>query len=665
MKNAANRLSAAANYDKINYGEMRFGAAQKNIMEVNDMKKIAAGLLALAIVFGAAADGAFLDSSAIAASAAAYTEDELKAKVQEGVEYELRNWLYDDFDGDGQKEGFALFNEYTDAQIGYNSVARYISNDGVVTEFYNVQSRIAPINLETVVCDGRNFAKLTVGGAGTSSDSIYTVVDGKPTDVKIDIIPNFSAYEAHLNNEDGELYVKFYERHTGSDTYGPFALTYDADNIKLTAKSGSTSKEDELKDNLLWYAETTLEKEWKISKWIYDDFDGDGEKEAVAVLLSDDSYGQFSCAYYIKGEDMELLLAPPSSNQMNDVEVLEGDGTDELKSVICLRGYHWGHAISYVYNVWGDGRLVSTKIQTLKDGEYEEVPAFNGRFTKEDDTFYFYLANFVNSSADGTYEKLQLDYDYNSSSYIVVDGSTPDPVTTDYTYTENEDGTVTITSYTGDAEELVIPDKIDGKTVSAIDSGIFSPLNGGNKTIKKITVPGSVKTIGEEAFACADALEEVYIEDGVTEIGNAAFASCINLKKITIPKSVTKIGDYAFSYAYRSDSSAFIDVTIYCYKDSTAHKYALGENALNHEFSYVLLDEVSNPDPSSDSTVSADPSSAESGSSSGSTSTSTSSAAASSSGDKTSNPATGVAAGVSIAAVLAGGIIMVTKKTKK
>lgn len=74
------------------------------------MKKIAAGLLALAIVFGAAADGAFLDSSAIAASAAAYAEDELKAKVQEGAEYELTDWLYNDFDGDGKSEGFAMFN---------------------------------------------------------------------------------------------------------------------------------------------------------------------------------------------------------------------------------------------------------------------------------------------------------------------------------------------------------------------------------------------------------------------------------------------------------------------------------------------------------------------------------------------------------------------------
>ena len=125
------------------------------------------------------------------------------------------------------------------------------------------------------------------------------------------------------------------------------------------------------------------------------------------------------------------------------------------------------------------------------------------------------------------------------------------------------------------------------------------------------------------------------------------------------------MGGSVFGASYATDSSAITPVTIYCYKDSTAYKHAIGENSFNHVFAYVLLDEVSNPDPSSDSTVSADPSSAESGSSSGSTSTSTSSAAASSSGDKTSNPATGVAAGVSIAAVLAGGIIMVTKKTKK
>ena len=278
----------------------------------------------------------------------------------------------------------------------------------------------------------------------------------------------------------------------------------------------------------------------------------------------------------------------------------------------------------------------------------------------------FYYSNYDERGTET--ENYEIVYDEESGEFVKAGSKptpTPDPVTTDYTYTENEDGTITITSYTGQAEELVIPSEIDGKTVSAIDSGIFSPLNGGNKTVKKITVPASVKTIGEEAFACATALEEVYIEDGVTEIGNCAFASCINLKKITIPKSVTKIGDYAFIHTYRSDSSAFLDVTIYCYKNSAAHKHALGENAANHEFSYVLLDEVSNPDPSSDSTVSADPSSAESGSSSSSTSTSTSSAAASSSGDKTSNPATGVAAGVSIAAVLAGGIIMVTKKTKK
>lgn len=471
MKNAANRLSAAANYDKINYGEMRFGAAQKNIMEVNDMKKIAAGLLALAIVFGAAADGAFLDSSAIAASAAAYTEDELKAKVADSSDYDMIDWAYDDFDGDGKKEGFGLFFGGAEAL----RETRFISSDGNVS----------------------------VMRLGVSQMSVLDV--------------------------------------------------------------GSNKK---------------------------------------VVYVTGMNQGIFRFAVYgvENGEEYEL----PFSTDKNNNGRIEQDS----------EGFRY---ISY------DER--GNEIENYKI-RYDEA---SGDFVEDDDE----------------------------------PTPTPDPVTTDYTYTENEDGTVTITSYTGDAEELVIPSEIDGKTVSAIGSGIFSPLNGGNSTVKKITVPASVKTIGEEAFACADALEEVYIEDGVTEIGELAFSGCMNLKKITIPKSVEKIGKGAFDHTYHSDSDAIIDVTIYCYKDSAAHKFALGENDYNHEFAYVLLDEVSNPDPSSDSTVSADPSSTESGSLSGSTSTSTSSAAASSSGDKTSNPATGVAAGVSIAAVLAGGIIMVTKKTKK
>lgn len=649
MKNAANRLSAAANYDKINYGEMRFGAAQKNIMEVNDMKKIAAGLLALAIVFGAAADGAFLDSSAIAASAAAYTEDELKAKVADGSDYDMIDWAYDDFDGDGKKEGFGLFFGGAEAL----RETRYISSDG------NVSVMRLGVSQMSVLDVGSNKKVVYVTGMnqGIFRFAVYGVENGEEYELPFSTDKNNNGRIEQ--DSEGFRYISYDERGNEIENY---KIRYDEASGDFVEDDDEpiTTTEDDIKEYLLMYVNEDSDSTWEINDWIYDDLDGDGKEEAVAVVKSNEAITR---AYYISDGSIELLIEQTLC-MMSEVVAIEGNGSDEMQTILSFGGKHWGFRSTVLFNVWSDGRAVQTKILQYKDGEFVEFDTSNGELLKEGDKYYFRVANISGNNADGTYEDYEVAYDYNFSAFIVVDDSIPDPAE-DYTYEENEDGTITITSYTGDAEELVIPSEIDGKTVSAIGSGIFSPLNGGNSTVKKITVPASVKTIGEEAFACADALEEVYIEDGVTEIGELAFSGCMNLKKITIPKSVEKIGKGAFDHTYHSDSDAIIDVTIYCYKDSAAHKFALGENDYNHEFAYVLLDEVSNPDPSSDSTVSADPSSAESGSSSGSTSTSTSSAAASSSGDKTSNPATGVAAGVSIAAVLAGGIIMVTKKTKK
>lgn len=649
MKNAANRLSAAANYDKINYGEMRFGAAQKNIMEVNDMKKIAAGLLALAIVFGAAADGAFLDSSAIAASAAAYTEDELKAKVADSSDYDMIDWAYDDFDGDGKKEGFGLFFGGAEAL----RETRYISSDG------NVSVMRLGVSQMSVLDVGSNKKVVYVTGMnqGIFRFAVYGVENGEEYELPFSTDKNNNGRIEQ--DSEGFRYISYDERGNEIENY---KIRYDEASGDFVEDDDEpiTTTEDDIKEYLLMYVNEDSDSTWEINDWIYDDLDGDGKEEAVAVVKSNEAITR---AYYISDGSIELLIEQ-TLGMMSEVVAIEGDGSDEMQTILSFGGKHWGFRSTVLFNVWSDGRAVQTKILQYKDGEFVEFDTSNGELLKEGDKYYFRVANISGNNADGTYEDYEVAYDYNFSAFIVVDDSIPDPAE-DYTYEENEDGTITITSYTGDAEELVIPSEIEGKTVSAIGSGIFSPLNGGNSTVKKITVPASVKTIGEEAFACATALEEVYIEDGVTEIGELSFSGCMNLKKITIPKSVEKIGKGAFDHTYHSDSDAIIDVTIYCYKDSAAHKFALGENDYNHEFAYVLLDEVSNPDPSSDSTVSADPSSTESGSSSGSTSTSTSSAAASSSGDKTSNPATGVAAGVSIAAVLAGGIIMVTKKTKK
>lgn len=66
-------------------------------------------------------------------------------------------------------------------------------------------------------------------------------------------------------------------------------------------------------------------------------------------------------------------------------------------------------------------------------------------------------------------------------------------------------------------------------------------------TVKNLTIPKSVKTIGDNAFRDCKSIEKVTISDGVKEIGENAFCGCESLKQINIPNSVTSIGKNAFN----------------------------------------------------------------------------------------------------------------------
>jgi hypothetical protein len=65
--------------------------------------------------------------------------------------------------------------------------------------------------------------------------------------------------------------------------------------------------------------------------------------------------------------------------------------------------------------------------------------------------------------------------------------------------------------------------------------------------LKSVTIPGSVTTIGDEAFSECTGLTSLTIPNGVTEIGESAFAGCTGLQSVTIPSRVTSIGENAFS----------------------------------------------------------------------------------------------------------------------
>jgi len=65
-----------------------------------------------------------------------------------------------------------------------------------------------------------------------------------------------------------------------------------------------------------------------------------------------------------------------------------------------------------------------------------------------------------------------------------------------------------------------------------------------------ITIPRSVTSIGDHAFAECSRLTNINIPDGVNSIGDGAFMSCGKLTSVTIPASVTKISSGMFLYCY-------------------------------------------------------------------------------------------------------------------
>lgn len=98
--------------------------------------------------------------------------------------------------------------------------------------------------------------------------------------------------------------------------------------------------------------------------------------------------------------------------------------------------------------------------------------------------------------------------------------------------------------------EFNIPSKIKGHTVTAIAD---RALREGITRIFGITLPPTIKEIGDNAFSWCKSLTNLTISDGVENIGEAAFFRCNSLNEVTIPRSVTQIDMHAFGWDYVDD----------------------------------------------------------------------------------------------------------------
>lgn len=161
-------------------------------------------------------------------------------------------------------------------------------------------------------------------------------------------------------------------------------------------------------------------------------------------------------------------------------------------------------------------------------------------------------------------------------------------VNTDWDYYARPDDTLRLTAYSGNDSELVIPESINGKTVTKIDDGVFSDSN----TFTSVTIPATINALTYESFAGAN-IQEIIVdeennyyasEDGVlfnkqktkllyypTQkegsyelpetvelIEASAFSGCQFLTDITFPASLEHVEFSAFSGC---SSLSFINIS--------------------------------------------------------------------------------------------------------
>lgn len=98
-----------------------------------------------------------------------------------------------------------------------------------------------------------------------------------------------------------------------------------------------------------------------------------------------------------------------------------------------------------------------------------------------------------------------------------------------------------IVKYYNDEENVIIPSEIDGVQVTNIWYYVFR-----SKSLASITVPSTVTSIGESAFAGCGNLVSIDLPDSISNLDEGVFASCNNLVSVHLPNQITEIPERAF-----------------------------------------------------------------------------------------------------------------------
>ena len=191
--------------------------------------------------------------------------------------------------------------------------------------------------------------------------------------------------------------------------------------------------------------------------------------------------------------------------------------------------------------------VTDIKITQVKDGKATDIPVDiskvyfgdiedNGKFRIE------IYSDYGDTKYDPPIDTEKIDFNESLSVQftIVLPKEIQKPT---YEYAILPDETIEIIGYNGSESNVVIPDEINGKSVTRIGYGVFKDCT----SLTSVTIPESVTDIYGSVFEGCTNLTNITIPDGVMKIGGLTFKDCISLTSITIPNSVTEIGTKAFS----------------------------------------------------------------------------------------------------------------------
>ena len=112
----------------------------------------------------------------------------------------------------------------------------------------------------------------------------------------------------------------------------------------------------------------------------------------------------------------------------------------------------------------------------------------------------------------------------------------------------------TIVAYLGTAETVNIPATMNGEPVTTIGDGAFRDAG-----MKRVTVPSSVRAIGNDAFYNCQSLTSIQLSEGLASIGSH-FIQNTGVTELTIPDSVETVSSGAFyglsGYVYATIGSS-------------------------------------------------------------------------------------------------------------